>query len=141
MGGVRTLRCALAAATLCFAFAACSSSGGINGTEKDFSISLSKSSASAGDVKFHVTNNGKQTHEFVIFKTNLAEGSLPTTKEKGAVIVNESGPGVTHVDEIPGINPGDSKDLTVNLKAGKYVIICNLPGHYQLGMHTTFTVK
>jgi uncharacterized cupredoxin-like copper-binding protein len=77
----------------------------------------------------------------VVFKTDLPEGNLPTKKEKGAVIVNETGPGVTHIDEIPGLNKGDSKDLTVDLKPGKYVVICNLPTHYQLGMHAAFTVK
>jgi uncharacterized cupredoxin-like copper-binding protein len=141
--GVRTLRGVLAVATLCFAFAGCSSSssGGVNATEKDFSINLDSSSASSGKVTFHVTNNGPSTHEFVVFKTDLPEGNLPTKKEKGAVIVNETGPGVTHIDEIPGLNKGDSKDLTVDLKPGKYVVICNLPTHYQLGMHAAFTVK
>jgi uncharacterized cupredoxin-like copper-binding protein len=139
--GVRTLRGVLAGATLCFALAGCSSSGGVNATEKDFSINLDSSSASSGDVTFHVTNNGPSAHEFVVFKTDLPEGSLPTTKEKGAVIVNESGPGVKHIDEIPGLNKGDDKDLTVNLKPGKYVVICNLPTHYQLGMHAALTVQ
>ena len=142
MGG-RSLRCGLVAAALLVAFTACSSSssGGIKGTESDFKITLDKTSASAGKVTFNVTNNGPSTHEFVIFKTNLPQDQLPTKKENGAVVVNETGPGVQHIDEIPGINKGDTKSLTVNLKPGKYVIICNLPTHYQLGMHVPFTVK
>jgi uncharacterized cupredoxin-like copper-binding protein len=143
MGG-RTLRGVLAVATLCFAFAGCSSSssGGVNATEKDFGITLDSSSVSSGKVTFHVTNNGPSTHEFVVFKTDLPEGNLPTKKENGAVIVNETGPGVTHVDEVEDVAKGDSKDLTINnLKPGKYVVICNLPTHYQLGMHASLTVK
>ena len=35
---------------------------------------------------------------------------------------------------------GSSQDLKVNLAAGKYVLICNLPAHYKQGMHTAFTV-
>jgi uncharacterized cupredoxin-like copper-binding protein len=139
--GVRTLRYVLVGAMLCAAFSACSSSGGVDATEKDFSISLAKSSADAGDITFHVTNNGPSTHEFVVFKTDLAEDALPTTKENGAVIVDESGQGVEHIDEIEDITKGSSEDLTVNLKAGKYVVICNLPTHYQLGMHAAFTVN
>jgi uncharacterized cupredoxin-like copper-binding protein len=141
--GVRTLRGVLAVATLCFAFAGCSSSssGGVNATEKDFSINLDSSSASSGKVTFHVTNNGPSTHEFVVFKTDLPEGSLPTKKENGAVIVNETAPGVQHIDEVEDVAKGDTKDLTVNLKPGKYVVICNLPTHYQLGMHASLTVK
>jgi uncharacterized cupredoxin-like copper-binding protein len=88
-----------------------------------------------------VKNGGPSPHEFVVFKTDLTEANLPTTKKAGAIIVNETGPGLTHIDEISGLNKGDSKDLTVNLMPGKYVVICNLPTHYQLGMHAAFTVK
>ena len=31
-------------------------------------------------------------------------------------------------------------ELTVNLEAGAYALICNLPGHYAEGMVTEFTV-
>ncbi|MGX7876784.1 sulfocyanin-like copper-binding protein [Mesorhizobium sp. ORM6] len=30
--------------------------------------------------------------------------------------------------------------MTVDLKAGKYLLICNVPGHYGAGMWTEFTV-
>jgi uncharacterized cupredoxin-like copper-binding protein len=120
---------------------ACSSSGGVKATEKDFKITLDSSSASSGDVTFNVNNDGPSTHEFVVFKTDLPEGSLPTKKENGAVIVDENATGLTHIDEVEDVAKGDSKDLTVNLKPGKYVVLCNLPTHYQLGMHAAFTVK
>jgi uncharacterized cupredoxin-like copper-binding protein len=29
----------------------------------------------------------------------------------------------------------------VNLDAGSYVFICNLPGHYAQGMHASFSVS
>jgi uncharacterized cupredoxin-like copper-binding protein len=31
--------------------------------------------------------------------------------------------------------------LTLNLKKGRYVLICNIPGHYKSGMHADFTVS
>jgi uncharacterized cupredoxin-like copper-binding protein len=139
--GARTIRYILAAAAVSVAFAGCSSSGGVKATESDFKIVLDKTSASAGDVTFNVNNNGPSTHEFVVFKTDLPEASLPTTKENGAVIVDENGTGLTHIDEVEDVTKGSSKDLTVNLKPGKYVVLCNLPTHYQLGMHASFTVK
>jgi uncharacterized cupredoxin-like copper-binding protein len=37
--------------------------------------------------------------------------------------------------------PGDVKDFIVALDPGSYVAICNLPGHYQAGMFTSFTVQ
>jgi len=35
---------------------------------------------------------------------------------------------------------GTTKLFHTALAAGHYVLVCNLPGHYKLGMHTAFTV-
>ena len=43
--------------------------------------------------------------------------------------------------EIPSIPAGKSASVTVELTPGKYVFICNVAGHYGLGMHTGFTVE
>lgn len=48
---------------------------------------------------------------------------------------------MTHIDEIEDIGAGESKQLTVKLDPGKYVLIWNLPGHYGLGMRTGFEVS
>ena len=112
--------------------------GGVSATLADFSITLDSDSASAGEVTFDVTNDAEQTHEFVVFQTDLAPDQLPTD-ENGDV--DEAGEGVTLVDEIEDIEGGSSESLTVNLDAGSYVLICNLPGHYQQGMHTSFTAS
>jgi len=36
---------------------------------------------------------------------------------------------------------GETKTFTVDLAPGNYVLICNQPAHYQLGMHIAFVVK
>ena len=51
------------------------------------------------------------------------------------------GKGVEFIDEIEGITRGVTKNLAVNLKPGKYVVFCNLIGHYENGMSTSFTVN
>jgi uncharacterized cupredoxin-like copper-binding protein len=112
--------------------------GGIGATEVDFSITLDESSAAAGDLTFDVTNDAEQTHEFVIFKTDLAEDALPTNEDG---TVDEEGEGVELIDEIEDIEAGSTQSLTVTLDAGAYVFICNLPGHYAQGMHTSFTAS
>ena len=56
-------------------------------------------------------------------------------------VVDEEGEGLELVDEIEDIEGGSSQSLTVNLDAGSYVLICNLPGHYAQGMHAGFTVE
>lgn len=127
-----------AAAALAFTIGSCGGGGGIGATEVDYSITLDESSAPAGDVTFDVTNDAEQPHEFVVFKTDLAEDSLPVDADGN---VDEAGEGVELIDELEDIAPGDNPSLTVTLDAANYVIICNIPGHYKQGMHTTFTVS
>jgi uncharacterized cupredoxin-like copper-binding protein len=111
--------------------------GEVSATLADFSVTLDSNSAPAGQVTFDVSNEAEQTHEFVVFQTDLPEDQLPT--ENGDV--DEAGEGVTLIDEIEDIEGGSSQSLTVNLDAGSYVLICNLPGHYQQGMHASFSAS
>ena len=87
-----------------------------------------------GDVTFDVQNEAEQTHEFVVIKTDLAEDALPLNDEG----VDEEGEGVEVIDDVES---GGSQSLTVDLDAGSYDLICNLPGHYAQGMHAPFTVE
>ena len=132
-----------AAAALAFAVGSCggddtASGGGIGATEADYSITLDESTAAAGEVTFDVTNEADQVHEFVVFKTDLAEDALPTNEDGD---VDEAGEGVEAVDEIEDIEGGTTQSLTVTLDAGNFVVLCNLPGHYKQGMHASFTVS
>lgn len=87
---------------------------------------------------FDVTNDAEQPHEFVVLKTDASEDQLPTDETGN---VDEAGdPRIEVVDEIEDIEGGSTQSLTAGLDAGNYVLICNLPGHYSQGMHTTFTV-
>ena len=128
------------AALLALTGASCSDDGGgVGATLADFSITLDANSAEAGEVTFDVTNEADQTHEFVVLKTDIAEDQLPTDD---AGDVDEAGdPGIELIDEIEDIAGGATPTLTVNLEAGNYVLICNLPGHYAEGMHASFTVN
>jgi uncharacterized cupredoxin-like copper-binding protein len=105
--------------------------------QRDFKITLSSTTVKTGKITFDVKNTGPSTHEFVVFRTDLESGKLPT---KADGTVDESGAGVTHIDEIEDIEKGKSKKLDLDLPAGKYVVLCNLVGHYAAGMHTPLTV-
>ena len=94
------------------------------------------SSTKAGNVKFEVTNDGKMEHEFVVIKTDTAPGDLPLADGN----VDEEAAGEVP-GEIPSVMPGATEELTLSLDAGKYVLICNLPGHYAAGQYVGFTVK
>lgn len=108
--------------------------GGIDVTLEDFKISLDTASAPAGEVTFNVENKGPSTHEFVVIQTDLAPDALPTD-DAGDVSEDDLAP----VDEIEDIEDGATPDLTVQLDAGDYVLICNIPAHYRQGMHVAFT--
>ena len=103
---------------------------------KEFSVTANPTSAPAGEVQFVASNTGAIDHELVIIKTDLAPDALPVVDNKA----NEDSPGVQVVDEIEEFDPGRQETKSVNLAAGKYVLICNIVGHYEAGMRTAFTV-
>jgi uncharacterized cupredoxin-like copper-binding protein len=120
-------------------------SGGttVNVALQEFSVIPESATAPAGEVTFHVTNDGPDdVHEFVVFKTDLAPESLPTAEDGS---VDEEGEGVELIDEIEDIPVGESQDVTVTLDAGTYALICNIVEsgevHYAEGMRTAFTVE
>ena len=159
----RRRRAAISVATvavLCLVAAACGDDDGgttaatgaatggattVDVTVQEFAVIPASSSAPAGDVTFDVTNKGPDdTHEFVVFKTDLAPDALPTVADGS---VDEEGEGLELIDEIEDIAVGDTPTLTVSLDAGNYVFICNIydkaekEAHYQEGMRVAFTVE
>jgi uncharacterized cupredoxin-like copper-binding protein len=79
----------------------------------------------------------------VILADGLAPDALPTLADGSVDTVN--GEGVDEIDVIEEVAVGESKDLTVSLEIGDYVLICNMvaggESHYQKGMHTAFKVE
>ena len=113
-------------------------------TLQEWSIVPATTSAPAGEITFQVTNNGPEDiHEFVVLKTDLDPGALPTDAN-GAV--TEEGAGIAVIDEIEDVPVGQTQALDVTLQAGKYVLLCNIyddtekEAHYRLGMRTAFEV-
>ncbi|SRR6266566_1224661 len=100
----------------------------------DSKITVNVPSVKAGKIKIGVRNLGTMEHSFVVLKTDLAPDKLPV--DGASAKAKEDG----KVGEIPSIPAGKSDAVTVDLVPGKYVFICNIAGHYQLGMHTGFTV-
>jgi len=109
----------------------------INATLRDDAIQLDNSSVAAGKVSFTVTNSSsKLVHEMVVLQPSMAEDQLPV-KANGKVDEAK----LKNKGEVEDIAPGKSKKLTLKLAPGKYVIVCNMPGHYQMGMHAAFSVE
>jgi uncharacterized cupredoxin-like copper-binding protein len=101
----------------------------------DNKITVNVPSMKAGMIKIGVRNLGTMQHSFEVLKTDLAPDNLPV--DGASAKAKEDG----KVGEIPSIAAGKSAAVTLDLQPGKYVFICNIAGHYQLGMRTGFTVE
>jgi len=100
----------------------------------DFSLSLDRSTAPAGPLDFVVANRGPSVHEIEVF-SGAGEGTvLPIA----ASVADTTG--LDLVDEVEDILPGSTATLTLDLSPGTYLVICNLPGHYEHGMWGYLTV-
>ncbi len=105
-------------------------------SERDFHISA-PSTLKAGEYTFQVHNKGPTDHEFIIAPTQT--GSLPLRPD-GLTVDEEALERLEPGSLEPGA-PGAVRDLTVVLKPGRYVLFCNMEGHYMAGMHTELVVQ
>jgi uncharacterized cupredoxin-like copper-binding protein len=101
-------------------------------TLNEFNAIPAAQGAPVGAVTFTVKNGGKLEHEFVVVKTAKPAGLLL----KGAE-ADESGA----VGEIESVKPGETKKLSLKLKAGHYSLLCNIEGHYKKGQFADFYVR
>ena len=112
--------------------------GDVRASTVDFRVVM-PTTLQAGKHTIGYTNNGSVPHEIVIFKTDLPANQLPLNANGD---VNEDSPLLTSVaDSGDALKPGGAKSVvTAALAPGHYVAVCNLPGHYRLGMRLDVTV-
>jgi hypothetical protein len=122
----------------------CGGSGGVAGaqgseirvTERDFSIRAPKV-VDAGDVVFRVENRGPDAHELLVVRAQRL--ALPLRSD--GLTVNEEGLQRQIVGSLEAGEPNVVRDLSVQLKPGRYVLFCNMSGHYMGGMHAMLVVR
>lgn len=85
-------------------------------------------SVPAGKVTFVARNAGAVEHELMIERAPIRFEAPGRPTEDAALAMVED------------IAPGATGRMTVRLAAGRYVLFCNLPGHYAAGQHTAFSV-
>ena len=101
----------------------------------DFSVAPDPSSTSHGEITFAVQNTSSTPHDFVVIRTDLAPDALPV---EGAAVDESQLDVVLRIDDIAG---GESSSEAAELDPGSYVLICNVPGHYGLGMTAELTIE
>lgn len=102
---------------------------------KEYAITLNVATIKSGTVKFGIRNNGTMVHDFDLFRTDLALDKLPI--DQGTAKVKMDG----LVKQMINIAANRSTTLSADLAPGRYVVICNVAGHYQLGMRAELRVE
>ena len=101
----------------------------------DYKVVTNVATVRAGETKIGVRNRGSQPHDLVVLRTDLAPDKLPY--DVGRAKANE--PGL--VARTKELRAGGTAALTATLEPGQYVLICNVAGHYGLGMRTSLRVE
>ncbi|BAB51304.1 cupredoxin domain-containing protein [Mesorhizobium japonicum] len=110
---------------------------GIDLSKVTMGIKASPGAVKAGEVTFNVKNDSKDTvHEMIVMYLADPSKPLPYVEAENRVDEDKAG----DKGEVSELDPGKSGTLTVELQAGKYLLICNVPGHYGAGMWVEFTV-
>jgi uncharacterized cupredoxin-like copper-binding protein len=99
----------------------------------DTSIRLDKTSFPFGTVTLNIKNSGSVLHQLIVLRTDIPQNQIPaSTTQPGTV----QEPGL--LTQTQNIAVGASASVTLTLGPGSYVLMCNQPAHYLIGMHTGF---
>jgi len=95
-------------------------------------------SVKAGRVTLEAVNRSKDlVHEVLVVPAPSDGKQLPYDTKTNTIIEKR----VHSLGEISELKPGAHGALTLNLKPGTYLLLCNQPGHYKSGMWTRLVVE
>lgn len=135
----RVLAVGLVAVVAAFTTSSCSISPGdkVGVTMKEWSITLSPTTARSGRVRLAIDSVGSQQHDLALI---LAKDISEVPKQPDGTL-DLSG-AYRPIDEIKAFNPGHYIATSPNLNAGEYLVLCTLTStidgkvvpHYAQGM-------
>ena len=104
---------------------------------KSMMLKADQTTVKAGPVKFLVSNDSKTlVHEMIVVSVANPNVALPYDKKDGRVIESK----IKDLGEASDLPPQTKKTLTLTLKPGDYILMCNQPDHYKNGMRVNLTV-
>ena len=106
-------------------------------TERDFRITLAPARVRAGDVRVLLRNKGPDAHELLVVRARNSH--LPLRPDGSTV--DEEGLERDIVGVLEAGAPGSVRQLLLHLRPGRYMLICNMSGHFLGGMHTQLVVQ
>jgi uncharacterized cupredoxin-like copper-binding protein len=105
-------------------------------TESDFRVKAPRR-LPAGRTVLSVVNRGPDDHELIVVR---ARGNRLPLRDDGLTVDEDALEPVT----LGTLEPGEPKSvrvLRVTLTPGRYVLLCNMAGHFFGGMHTQLVVE
>jgi len=105
-------------------------------SERDFRIKAPKV-IRAGELRLRVRNQGPDTHELVVAR--VGKSRLPIRSD-GLTVDEDALESVTAVT-VEGFERGRTREVRVHFHPGRYVLFCNMAGHYLSGMYATVVVR
>jgi len=104
---------------------------------KSMMIKTDQVSVKAGPVRFVVSNDSKNlVHEMIVVSVAEPNTPLPYDRKDDRVIESK----IKDLGEASDLPPGEKKTLSLTLKPGNYILMCNQAGHYKTGMKASLTV-
>lgn len=100
-------------------------------------LTLDQSTIKAGETTFMVHNDAMtEEHEMVLIKLKSPDQKIDVVAAKHRV--NEKQ--LKSLGEVSDLKPGADGQMKAKLTPGSYVLLCNIKGHFEAGMHTMLTV-
>jgi uncharacterized cupredoxin-like copper-binding protein len=110
-------------------------------SERDFHLAASARTIRAGVVDLSVHNQGPDDHELLVVR-DRSNAPLPIRRD--GVTVDEERLTATGAEVGLGLEPGapgSVRVLRLRLTPGRYVLFCNMAGHYLSGMRIELLVR
>ena len=110
----------------------------LSGIVTEWGIELSSATSISGEVSIGLTNSGTMPHEFIVVRTDLTTEELLATVDSASNRLDEAM--LNAAGEQPEFAPGEDKLLTLDLSPGKYIVLCNIAGHFSSGMYASLEI-